>query len=290
MSFSLCFKRWVLSIAGRFSDNGRLSFMISYLHNRGRLPNLNNPKDISEIWIKRVLDGKVNELATLADKFEVRKYVKERGLEDILTPLLGVYESVDEIAFQDLPQCFALKATFGAGMNVICTDKSSLDIDAVKEKASNWLKPRTYSQAERHYNLIPKRLICEGFINDGSGGFPIDYKFMCINGEVACILACFGREKGHADYLPYSLQWEPQCDWYRDVPDNIQHIPKPSNLDKMVEIATTLAKGIDLVRVDLYSDGRQVWFGEMTLTPSGCIFHRWSRRALDEMGQMYRNC
>ena len=67
---TLKYKRKVLSLAGRNSSNGKLSFVISYLHNRYRFPNLRNPKDLSEIWIKRVLDGKVNELSYLADKYE----------------------------------------------------------------------------------------------------------------------------------------------------------------------------------------------------------------------------
>ena len=200
---NLTFKQKVLSFAGRNSYNGRLSFIISYYHNRHRFPNLKNPKDLSEIWIKRVLDGKVNALSFLADKYAVREYVKSKGLESILTPLIGVYDTVDGIDFDSLPNRFALKANFGAGCNIICADKANLDIEKSKEKVRKWLKPGTYSFAERHYNLIPKKIVCEEFIDDGTGGFPIDYKFMCINGKVYCILGVSGRESGHGSYLPY---------------------------------------------------------------------------------------
>lgn len=43
-----------------------------------------------------------------------------------------------------------------------------------------------------------------------------------------------------------------------------------------------LASGIDMVRVDLYSNGNKIWFGEMTLTPDGCIFRRWTQKAINE--------
>ena len=110
-------KRKILGLIGRSSHNGRISFIVSYAHNRHRWPNLQHPKDLSEIWIKRVLDGKVNELSHLADKYAVREYVKSKVMECILTPLIAVYESADEIDFDVLPKRFALKANFGAGMH-----------------------------------------------------------------------------------------------------------------------------------------------------------------------------
>ena len=168
---NLKIKRKILSMVGRNSTNGKSSFVVSYLHNRHRLPNLRHPKDLSEIWIKRVLDGKITELAYLADKYAVRDYVIEKGLENILTPLIAVYESADDIDFDKLPGRFALKANFGAGKNIICTDKSHLDYEQCREKVRTWLAPGVYSLAERHYNLIPKKFICEEFIDDDTGGF-----------------------------------------------------------------------------------------------------------------------
>lgn len=276
-------------MVGRNSSNGKLSFVVSYLHNRKRLPNLKHPKDLSEIWIKRVLDGKVNELSYLADKYEVRKYVTEKGFENILTPLIAVYESADEIDFDVLPDRFALKANFGAGRNIICTDKSKLNKEECREKVRAWLKPGQYSVAERHYNLIPKKFVCEDFIDDGTGGFPVDYKFMCIHGKVHCILGVSGREQGHGSYLPYSTDWQPIPEYYRGNATATVPLPRPANLEEMINTAEQLAEGIDLVRVDLYSNGSRIWFGEITLTPSGCIFHRWTQKALDEMGKLYRD-
>lgn len=279
----------VLSFVGRLSKNGKLTFMLSYLHNRGRLPRLDKPKNLSEIWIKYVLDGKVNDYASLADKYAVRKYVESHDLGSILTPLIAVYDNASEIDFSVLPERFALKANFGAGNNLICTDKSKLDEQEIKNKVDKWLKIVHYSESERHYNLIPKKIVCEEFIDDGSGGFPVDYKFMCIKGEVMCILACSGREKGHADYLPYSIEWKPLYKYYRSFPKDFDLLPKPANLDEMIKIAKKLADGIELVRVDLYSNSSRVWFGELTLTPAGCIFHRWSDYALNVMGSYYLN-
>ena len=288
MNLVLTIKKKILKVFGSTS-NGKYAFMLSYFHNRHRVPNLKNPKDLSELWIKRVLDGKVNELAYLADKYAVRKYVEDKGLADILTPLIAVYKSADEIDFDSLPNRFALKANFGAGRNIICTDKKNLNYNEVREKVRQWLKPNIYSKSERHYNYIPKKFVCEEFIDDGSGGFPIDYKFMCIHGKVHCILGVSGREEGHGSYLPYTLGWKPIPEYYRGDATASEPLSRPANLEEMIRTAEHLAEGIDLVRVDLYSNGSRIWFGEMTLTPAGCIFHRWTQKALDDMGKIYRN-
>ena len=176
---------------------------------------------------------------------------------------------------------------FGAGMNIICLDKSKLEINKCKQLLKEWFKVKDYSFTEQHYSKIEKCAVCEEFIDDGNGGFPIDYKFMCIHGKIVCVLACSGREKGHADYLPYSLDWQPMYDYYKEFDRTVPLVSRPHNLDKMIECAESLAEGIDLVRIDLYSNGSRIWFGEITLTPAGCIFHRWSNRALDEMGALY---
>lgn len=266
----------------------KLYFSIAYVHNRKRWPNLRKPKDLSEIWIRRVLDGEINKLYYLADKLLVRDYVSQRGYGDILTELIGYYDNPDEIEFDALPNRFALKMNFGAGMNIICSNKSELDWDSIKKTIRIWMNIKDFSYSEGHYDLINRKILIEEFIDDGRGGFPVDYKFMCIRGRVVCILACSGREKGHADYLPYSTEWKPMYEYYRGHPKELELLPQPANLKDMIDIAKSLGEGIDLVRVDLYSNGSRVWFGEMTLTPAGCIFHRWSQKALDEMGSMYR--
>ena len=279
----------ILSFLGRHSKNGKAAFMLSYLHNHGHLPNLKDPKNISEIWIKRVLEGKVNEIAYLADKFAVRKYVEEKGLSNILTPLIAVYNRAEDINFDALPKRFAMKANFGAGFNIICDNKNRFNEADVINEARTWLIPMHYSESEQHYNLIEPKIVVEEFIDDGSGGFPIDYKFMCIRGKVFCILGVNGRENGCGSYMPYSVDWKAIPEYYRGDTTATELLARPKNLDEMIATAEKLAEGIDLVRVDLYSNGSRIWFGEMTLTPSGCIFHHWTQKALDEMGHAYLN-
>lgn len=265
-----------------------LFFRIAYYHHRKKIPNLSTPQDLSEIWIKRLLDGINNKYYLLADKYSVRDYVKKKGCEEILPTLLNCFSSGEQFNLDELPSRFALKATWGAGMNLICIDKSKLDEQDIRLTIDSWLNAPECSYSERHYNLIERRVICEEFIDDGSGGFPVDYKFICLKGSVRAILVCNGRESGHADYIPYDANWHSRMDYCIAKHDKSELLPRPKNLDEMIDVASKLATGIDMVRVDLYSNGEKIWFGEMTLTPDGCIFRRWSQKAIDEMGEYYR--
>lgn len=260
---------------------------LAYFHHRGKFPNLKNPSNLSEIWISKLLGGEFNKYFFLADKYEVRNYVKQRGLDDILTPLIAVYEKSTDVEYNDLPLKFALKANWGAGMNLICTNKFDLHPEFIKNIIDKWLNSPLCIFTESHYNLIKRKIVCEDFIDDGNGGFPIDYKFICLKGNPYCVLVCSGREKGKADYIPYDMSFNAKLDFCIDKHDASEFIGKPSNFDKMVSIASILSSGLDLVRVDLYSDGTRIWFGEMTLTPDGCIFRRWTDKAINEMGHFY---
>lgn len=276
-------------LAKRFAKiSSELFFKIAYFHNRRRFLNLSHPRDISEILIKQVIDGTVNQTYYLADKYLVRQYIESKGYSNLLTPLIGVYASPSDIDFSLLPEQFAIKMNYGAGMNIICKNKYELNPTLIKEQLNKWLHRESYSNAECHYNLIERKIIIEKFIDDGNGGFPTDYKFMCIHGKVFCILACCERETGKASYIPLDLNWNYIKEY--DRYNRASHlIPKPENLSEMISIAENLSKGFGVIRIDLFSNGHKIWFGEMTLTPSGCILHGWTQKALDEMGQFYHS-
>lgn len=263
-------------------------YRLAYYHHRGKFPNLNAPKDLSELWIRRLLDGKVNDYYKLADKHAVREYVRQCGCEDILPVQYRYFTKGAQLNLNALPQRFALKANWGAGMNLICTDKSKYTQKQIEEQIDQWMSSPKFGFSERHYNLIDRKIVCEEFIDDGNGGFPVDYKFICLKGEIKAILVCNGRETGHADYIPYDAEWTPRMDYCIAKHDESEILQRPKNLDAMMDVVKKLASGIDMVRVDLYSNGSKIWFGEMTLTPDGCIFRRWTQKAIDEMGEFYR--
>src|SRR5699024_8956449 len=104
-----------------------------------------------------------------ADKLNVRDYVNDMGHSDTLNELLQVYENLDEIIWEELPNQFALKWTTGAGGNFICHDKNQVTMREIKEVLNRWKikwdKRKPYlSTAELQYSHIKPKIILEKYL------------------------------------------------------------------------------------------------------------------------------
>ena len=210
-----------------------------------------------------------------ADKYRVRDYVEECGCGEILNDLYGVYDSVDEVPWGDLPNQFVLKWNFGCGQNLIVFDKSKLDIEAAKKKLKKWYRIRntfylTYS--EMQYRGIPPKLICEKLIETEDGSLPVDYKLYCFNGVPHCVLVCSKRgEMEHgAQYYFFDKDWNllRYNKRGKEAPADFS-LPKPKGIEQVFDYASKLAKPFPFVRADFYLENEKVTFGELTFTPCG---------------------
>lgn len=100
----------------------------------GRTLDLENPQTYNEKlqWLK--LNERRPEYTMMVDKYKVREYIKHVLGEEYLIPLLGVWDSPDEIDFNNLPNQFVLKCNHNSGCGMcICTNKQELDIGTVKK-------------------------------------------------------------------------------------------------------------------------------------------------------------
>ena len=245
---------------------------LTYYISMGKWPDLKHPKNFNEKiqWLK--INYRDSRLIQCADKYAVRDFVEENGFADILVPLIGIYDSIDDVDFSALPDTFAMKCTNGCGSNLICQNKSELDIPAIQKQFRKWSKQKIgYISGEYHYNSIKPRIIVEKNLCGEDGVLPLDYKFYCFNGEPHCICV-------YADRDPVTQETR-RCyfdtDWNaldycteRYQTDN-SRFARPQNLGYMVEIARKLSSPVPFVRVDLYEVNGHVYFGELTFTPTG---------------------
>ena len=153
----------------------------------GRKLNLKNPKEYNEKlqWLK--LNDRKPEYSTMVDKYEVRGYIGDLLGDKYLIPCLGIYDSVDDIDIDALPDKFVLKCTHDSGSVEICKDKSSFDIEGARHRLSQAMKRNYYATyREWPYKYVKPRIIAEGYL-EGDGGDLKDYKVMCFNGEAKII-------------------------------------------------------------------------------------------------------
>ena len=270
-----------------------LPWQVRYFYDYSRIKHFPRlfQKDYSDYIFWDNLLGRHIKHAYLADKYEVRDYVKGKGLEKLLTKLYGVWDDPLMIDFDSLPQGFAMKCNHGCDMNIICPDKTLLDIDETKAKLSQWLNQEYEFRYEQQYRHIKPRIICEELIPYNSDGtFPADYKIHCANGKPVFIQACFERSSGdEGRRVIYSPEWNDLHYVKKDEYYSEQGLPKPRHLDEMLEYASILSQGLKYARIDLYDSDDRVFFGEVTLTPFGGWLPYFTQEALDVMGEAIRN-
>ena len=231
---------------------------------------LDNPKTFNEKlqWLK--LYNRKPEYTVMVDKYRVREYISERIGKQYLIPLLGVWDSPDEIDFDKLPNKFALKCNHNSGLGMcICTDKSSLNIEQVKEELNKGLKQDYYlTGREWIYKDVPRKIIAEQFLKSDAGGLT-DYKIHCFNGVPKFILVCRDRfaESGLTEDF-YTPQWEHMDVKRPEIPNATESIEKPKELEKMLMLAEKLAKDIPFIRIDFYFVEGKIYFSELTFFPA----------------------
>lgn len=250
---------------------------------QGRKINLENPEKLNEKLLSDYYNSDMDIMARLTDKYAVRDYIKEKGLEEILVPIYGVYKSFKEIDFDKLPKKFVLKATHGCDMNYICSNKSEFDAKDVKRRVNLWLHTSiAYMSLELHYVKIRPRIICEMYLENQSD--IIDYKFHCYGGEVLFVLVCTERSGG--DYRDvFMTDWTHRPDAIIHTKMNPNGVEKPEKYDLMLKIAKTLSEDHSFVRVDLYEVQGKVYFGELTFTPATGVLNHFTDEFLLEQGR-----
>lgn len=266
-------------------------WLVRYIYKlqTGRWYDPRNPRTLDEKLLWLMLYWRHPLKSRCADKYAVRSYVEENGLGHLLTRLYGVYAASREIAFERLPQQFVLKATHGCGFNILCRDKSALDVEAAVRKMDAWMKTDiSVFCGELHYASIEPRIICEEYLGDDSGKSLNDYKVYCFDGRAHCTMACTDRTEKGAKYDFYDRAWTTKLAYSKSslLADRI--IPRPDAYEEIVAAAEKLSRPFPFVRVDFYSVNGRAVFGEMTFTPHGGIDTYMTDLAQDTMGRLLK--
>ena len=233
-----------------------------------------HPKDINEKinWMK--FNYSTSEWTRLADKYQVREYVKERLGESVLTQLYGVWKKAEDIDFDKLPSKFVLKTNHAWGTVLPVLDKSKINVGETRKTLNKWLTIRFgYETMEPHYLKIRPLIIAEEYLeNDAEFSSSIvDYKVWCFSGKPECIWVAYNRHNGICvDMALYDTQWNSLGESLRNTttdiyrPDN--EIPKPACLEEMLEVASKLSEPFPQVRADFYIINNRPVIGELTFT------------------------
>lgn len=239
----------------------------------GYWPDLKNPKTYDEKlqWLK-MYDHRP-EYTTMVDKITSKEYVANIIGNEYIIPTLKVYDSVEDIRLDELPEKFVLKTNNGSANTgvVICKDKATFDFEKAQKKLVYSLKKDKYYRSREwpYKNILPK-IFAETFMEDTEVGDLRDYKFFCFNGVVRALFVGSERSSGNVKFDYFDANFN-HLNIVQEHPMSSISIGKPKNFELMKELAAKLSKGIPQVRVDLYNINGKVYFGELTFFHHGGI-------------------
>ena len=244
---------------------------IAYRIEMGYPLNLDNPQTFNEKlqWLK--LYDRHPEYTQMVDKLGAKEYVSDVIGEEYIIPTLGVWEKVEDIDFESLPEQFVLKCTHDSGGLVICKDKRNLDYRAARNKLKSCLKHNYYwGQREWPYKNVVPRIMAEEYMEDQTSHELRDYKFFCFNGVMKALFIATDRQtKGEETKFDFFDAEFRHLDIKNGHPNAEVPPAKPVMFEKMKILAERLSEGIPHLRVDFYEVNGKIYFGELT-------FSHWS--------------
>lgn len=232
---------------------------------------LKNPRTFNEKlqWLKLYYYPQNDLAVKCADKYKVREYIKDKGYENTLVPLLGAWDNVEDIDWDSLPNKFVLKCNHGCAYNIVCSDKTEFDRIKAKKQLNTWLKEDFGAfNIEPHYSNIKKhKITCEKFLGDNL----VDYKFFCFNGIPKFIYVSSDLIHDRQARIGFFNIDGSKINLKRDDYASIEKIELPSFYNEMLKMASKLCKDFPFVRVDFFVTKNKYYFAELTFTPSACM-------------------
>lgn len=226
----------------------------------------------------------------LADKYRVRQFLIDKGYGGMLVRLYGVWSNAKDIDFTKLPQQFVIKTNHGCGSVYIIKNKDKSDLEEIRAKLLQDIKHRFGSiSGEYHYLSIPPIIIAEELLvqKDPFSSSLVDYKFYCVCGKPMYCAVMYNRNiiDRTYDVKLYDMKWQDCSEKLSDkISRNTFSVPKPYNLESMINFCKDVCKNIPFVRVDFYEVNGRMYFGEFTFTPAACTGGSLGKLLCDEIG------
>lgn len=204
----------------------------------------------------------------VTDKELSKKFVIETIGESYAVPTLAVLRTDKEIDAFRFPETCFVKATHGCGDNILKKPGDTVDRAALK----SWLSMDYYQQKrEANYKGLHPKIIVEPVIF-ADRAFS-EYRVFCWHGEPRITVMNVMDHSSvknithrvlfnsRQEKLPFSMGYPPP-------PPEI-NIEPPNNFDEILAVSARLSKQFALLRVDIYSDGKELLIGELTNCHAG---------------------
>ena len=254
---------------------------------RGKSYNDSNPITIQDKLNWLIIHESPENKTNIVDKILLHQYSKKILGKDICVPILKIYNNIEEINLDELPDKFVLKCNHGSRFNILCNNKTNFNITEAKIKLNKWMKINYgLSNYEYQYIKVKRKIFAEKYLIDNI----INYKFNCYNGNPIFIRVTQDLpDKSAKINNYYNLDWElneleTNADKYIRNPEI--KFKKPKHLKLMIEISKKFASNFIFVRVDFYEIKEQIYLSELTFTPFNILMNYKDRNQSIYLGNL----
>ena len=267
------------TITARWMKNTR-----RYVDAMGMVPNYINPSSYTEKMQCRKLFDRNPAFPVFCDKLLTRKYVAEKGFEELLPKLLWSGTNLEELPF-DSSAPYIIKPSHSSGATITVQAGDVVDKQQTLHTCRKWLrKRRSHGRGvgEWGYKGLKGQVMVEELLPAaGSALFADDYKVFVFGGRAEFIhvrsLQDIDRSRDAVFDTFYDQKWNrlPYQRWMNGVAVRVSPggIEKPACLDQMLSVAEKLATGFDHLRVDFYIVRDKPVVGELTVyNESGFVY------------------
>lgn len=236
---------------------------------KGEWPDMDRPRTFCEKVQARKLYDRNPLYPVLVDKAAMKDFVARTVGEAYVTPTYWVGTDLTTVDWSRVPLPAVVKPTHASAQGRFLYGQEDIDALLRDDPAPAWLSlDHAHYNREWAYGGVPPQVVIEAMLVV-EGGVPWDYRFFTFDGAVSHIEVNLRLEgKGYACH--YSPEWVKLP--FHD-PDYLPlypgEVPRPARFDEMMQVARTIGRDFDFLRIDLYTSDDWVRVGELTLYPGG---------------------
>ena len=251
--------RWLLQqiiriITPRNRLGDRLVAFVDFFLYHKRFPS-NDPIFNDVLYTLKTTDEILDPLRVfVSDKELVKLFVKAVVGDQYNVPTIAVLKSSDEVDSFDFPSTCCIKPTQASGHVILRRNGEEINTEIIKK----WFSINYYNIGrEANYKTLKPKVIVEPLIFEGE--YIKEYRFYCYNGKPRFI----GVDMDKNSNKFYDIDWN-ELKFSIQLPRSSLTIAKPKNYYEMLQVATHLSSRFSFIRVDFYSNGNQLFVGELT--------------------------
>lgn len=232
----------------------------------GKDIDLENPRTFTEkLYHRMIMMNRHSqpEFTPLVDKCLVRDYVRRKIGDSYIVKILWEGSRPQDIPFETLPQNYVVKPNNRCGGVTLVNGPVNREL-LIKKVRKLLVDNFFWVQREFQYYKIKPRVLVEEYLKQDGTDWPLDYRIWCFNGEPEMIQV---DNHSHDINSFYDINWTKLPIHYR-ANSTYPDIPRPENLWEMINVARTLSRDFDFIRVDLYNLDGRIYFSELTFTPA----------------------